>query len=218
MMKLYKKIAIVVLITSSTCAFARMDWDELSHEQQKILLPFESSWSSLDNNAKDKLLANTNKWLDMTPVQRMQSRKKLNRFKNLSKKDREKFQKRFEHLKNLSPQERRQVERTKRKFQQLNPKEKARLRKKYNQTPPAHRKKAIQRFNRQQKEKEFISRFDIEKRRPIVEMFKNLEKADRIKFRKSMKNMSPKQRHEQVLLLLSVNPEKRGGYIQGLKQ
>ncbi len=217
MMKIYNKIAIVVLITSSTCVFARMDWKELSHEQQKLLLPFKSSWSGLDDNAKDKLLVNTNKWLDMTPVQRIQSRKKLNRFKNLSKEDRQKFQKRFEHLKNLSPQERRQLERAKRKFQQLNPKQKTRLRKKYNQTPPAQRKQAIQHFNRKQKEKEFISRFTIEKRRPIVGMFKNLEKADRKKFRKSMKDMSSKQRHELVLRLLSIHSDERGEYIQGLK-
>ncbi len=215
-MKKLHKILMTVFILNISVSRAEMDWDDLSNEQQKILLPFQSSWNSLDNGAKEKLMTNTNKWLDMSSAQRMQSRKKLNRFKNLPKEEREKFKQRIEHLKTLTPQERRQLEQAKRNFQHLSPEEKTRLRKKYNQLPPAQRKKAIQRFNRKQNQKEFIGKFDIEKRQPIVEMFKSLKKTDRIKFRKYLKEQSPKQRHEQVLDLLFIQVDKRSAYIQSL--
>lgn len=215
-MKKQHNILMIVFILNISVSMAEIDWEELSNEQQKILLPFQPSWNSLDDEAKEKLMVNTNKWLDMSPVQRNQSKQKLNRFRNLPKEERERLKQRFEHLKNLTPQERRQLEQAKRKFQYLSSEDKARLRKKYNHLPPAQRKKAIQRFNRKQGQKEFISKFDIEKRQPIVEMFKNLEKPDRMKLRKYMKKLSPKQRHEQILELLSMQVEKRSTYIQSL--
>jgi len=217
-MMLNIKFIITILLLNGTHGMAKMNWEELNNEQQKILLPFQSSWDSLDNEAKEKLMANTNRWLEMTPAERFVSREKLNRYKNLSQEERTKLQQKYKKFKNLTPQERRQLEQAKRKFLHLSPKEKARLRKKYQQLSPAHRKKAIQQFNQKRKQKEFVRKFDIEKRGPIVQMFQTLDKADRFKFRKAMKNMSPKQRHEQVLTLLELSADERSGYIQQLKQ
>ncbi|MBL4773793.1 MAG: DUF3106 domain-containing protein [Alcanivoracaceae bacterium] len=193
-----KTLLSILFILESGYVFAQFEWQDLNQKQQNLLLPFHSQWLTLDQETREKLVTNTNKWLDMTPKNRKESRKKLNRFKQ------------------LSPNKQKQLLKTQKRFQQLSPEQKRRMRRKFNQLSPAQkRKKLRQRMWKQQGQK-LISEFDIEKRQPLVEMFKNLSDINRFKLRRYLKNLSPKQRHALILDLLEMNDINRVNYIESL--
>lgn len=207
---------LLLLCLIGASAFAQTNWDELKINQQKILLPFESSWGGLDETTRKSLISNTNKWLTMSPEQRMESKQKLNNFKNLAPEEQEKIKRRINRFKNLTPEERRQLNFAKKRFKNLDPEQRKKLKQRYNQLPPNKKKKAVRGFVRKQRDKDFVNRFDINKRPLIREMQKNFTQLERLELRKHMMSLLPKERHSLVLVLLEMSISKRTEYIDAL--
>lgn len=210
------KLPLLILCLIGANAVAQTDWDELKASQQKILLPFESSWDGLDETTRKKLIGNTNKWLTMSPEQRMESKQKLNNFKNLTPEEQEKIKRRINRFKNLTPEERRQLNFAKKRFKNLDPEQRKKIKQRYNQLPPNKKKKAARGFVRKQRDKDFVNRFDINKRPLIREMHKNFTQPDRVELRKHMMSLPPKERHSLVLVLLEMTIDERSEYIEAL--
>lgn len=199
----------VTFLFVSHMTYAQNTWDELSNEQQRLLLPFQSDWNNLDAQTRSKLLNNSDKWLKMTPLERKESQQKLNKFKQLPLAEQQKIRKKVERYKQMSEEDRMYLSRAQKKFKQLNPEQKRKIKRRFKQMPVKQRdKKLVQHMKRQQARK-FVGEFDIENRQAIMQMFKSLPEFNRIKLRKYLRNLSPKQRHVFTLKLLEMDLSNR---------
>jgi len=203
-------------IVFSNDIYAQYDWQDLDHKQQNLLLPFQSQWPTLDHQAREKLVINTNKWLTMTPLEKRQSRQKLNRFKQLPVEQQQRIKNRTEQFKQLSPAEQRQLINTRKHFQQLSPEQKRRVKHKYNQLSPEQKRKKLRGQMRKKQGMKFVNEFDIEKRQPLIKMFRNLSDGNRLKLRRYLVNLPPKPRHALALELLEMSNIDRLHYIETL--
>ncbi|MBL4659343.1 MAG: DUF3106 domain-containing protein [Alcanivoracaceae bacterium] len=203
-----------LFITFSNAIYAQYDWQDLDHKQQNLLLPFQSQWPTLDLQAREKLVINTNKWLTMTPFEKKQSRQKLNRFKQLPIEEQQRIKDRTEKFKKLSVAEQRQLINARKQFQQLSPEQKRRVKNKYNQLKPQQKRKKLRQHMRKKQGMRFVNEFDIEKRQPLIKMFRNLSDGNRSKLRRYLMNLLPKPRHALVLELLEMSDIDRRYYIE----
>lgn len=199
----------IILVLTSHQLYAQNAWVDLSNEQQKLLLPFQSEWDNLDTQAKSKLLSNTDKWLNMTPLERKESRQKLNKFKQLPLAEQQRIKNKVKRYKQMSEEDRMLLYQAQKKFKQLNPEQRRKLKKRYNQLPAEQREKRVIQHMKRQQGKNFVNQFDINKRQRIIQMFKSLPETKRIKLRTYLRNMSPHQRHAYTLNLLEMNASDR---------
>ena len=211
-----KMILFSLFIMFSNNIYAQYNWQDLDHKQQNLLLPFQSQWYTLDLQAREKLVINTNKWLAMTPLEKKQSRQKLNRFKQLPIEEQQRIKNRTEKFKHLSAAEQRQLIKTRKDFQQLSPEQKRKVKNKFNQLSPEQKRKKLRQHMRKKQGMNFVSEFDIEKRQPLIRMFRNLSDFNRLKLRRHLINLPPKPRHALALELLEMSDIDRQYYIETL--
>jgi len=196
---------------------AQTSWVDLKHNQQKMLLPFQSEWDKLDKKTQVRLIRNTDKWLKMSALEKLDSREKLNRFKLLPPDQQKDLKKKVDRYKKLTKEEKKHLKKAHQVFQSMSPEQKRKLRRRYNQMSPKGKKKALNQLKRRGQLKDFINQFDIELRKPIIEMFKNFTPQKRMKFRRHLKTLSFKQRHDLTLELLDMDSASRSLYLDSLQ-
>ncbi len=210
------KCLFVLFLLNSSIGLSQISWNELTHDQQKLLLPFESKWQVMDSDSRQKLLENTNKWLQMSPLEKKEAGQKLRRFKQKPLAEQKRIQEKITRFKQMPPQQRKQLRNTHKRFQKLSPEQKRKIRTRYKNLPVEKRYKAIKRDIRKYNNRNFINEFDISKRQPMINMFQEFPKGMRAKLRRYYAQLSAKQRHNISLKLLEMMPNERIEYIKTL--
>ena len=208
---------IILTVILSMNLYAQDNWVELNHQQQKLLLPFESDWDKLDYQTRKNLLRNTDKWLNMSKIEKIESREKLNRFKQLSKKEQQILKDKHSRYKQLSLHKKKSLKKAYKRYNNLTPIQKRKLKQKFDNLNPKQRKKAISNLLTKQQNKRFIKEFDIDKRKPIIDMFLNIQNDNRDILKAHLKALSATERHKLTLQLLEMSPDERINYIQSIK-
>jgi len=209
-MKLFAFLFVFLFCHSAS---GQLQWADLNFQQQKLLLAFQDQWQTLEPSIKKSLIENTNDWINKSQEEKAQAYLKLKKFKQLPKEEQERLKRRAQHFKNMTPAERRSIKQAKRYFDTLSPQERKRLKHKYQQLPPKHRKKAVKKFVNKQRFHRFLSQFDVSVRKDIVHMLESLPQNSRRIFRNRIKSVSSNEKREVTLALLKLSAQERIQFI-----
>ncbi len=123
-----------------------LDWNQLSDEEQRILLPFADQWDQMEENQQQQLIKGARAWLGMTPEQRRQARERLRHWQQLPADKRQRIREKYRQFRKLPQEERQRLLRARKRFEQLPPEKRQALRQRFRNMSAQERRQFIRRL------------------------------------------------------------------------
>ncbi|AVP99750.1 hypothetical protein C7S18_22375 [Ahniella affigens] len=192
--RLIQLALLLTLLVSGSVWAAGVTWDELSRDQQQVLLPFADSWNSLPAETQEKLRLGASRWSKMSVEEKQAANQKFGAWRELPDTERQRIRNQYGQFKRMSPEAQQRIRQTFERFQNLPDDERTKLRAKFERMSPRERRAFLEGMRA------------TERARAMQGAMRGLSEADVGRMRAMMSAFTPAQR-EQVRRLVQRTPQ-----------